>query len=120
MTSQPHTQTIHGLPRPLARALEGYAARLDVDAIRRAHDLAVSAHEGQTRASGEEYVSHTIEVATILAQLRLDTDTIVAGLIHDVIEDTAATAEDIVLLHLSIGSVVSATSDPRSPRSSTG
>ena len=57
--------TIHGLPRPLARALEGYANRLDVDAIQRAHDLAVSAHAGQTRASGEEYVSHTIEVATI-------------------------------------------------------
>lgn len=89
------TTTIRGLPRPLARALEGYADRLDVEAIRQAHDLAVSAHDGQTRASGEEYVSHTIEVATILAQLQLDTDTIVAGLIHDTIEDTDVTLRDV-------------------------
>jgi guanosine-3',5'-bis(diphosphate) 3'-pyrophosphohydrolase len=89
------TTTIHGLPRPLARALESYADRLDVDAIQRAHALAVEAHSGQSRASGEEYVSHTVEVATILAQLRLDTDTIVAGLIHDTIEDTATTVADL-------------------------
>ncbi|MGE0160038.1 MAG: bifunctional (p)ppGpp synthetase/guanosine-3',5'-bis(diphosphate) 3'-pyrophosphohydrolase [Gemmatimonadales bacterium] len=82
------TSTIHDLPRPLARALEGYAERLDVDTIRRAHDFAAEAHSGQTRASGEEYVSHPVEVATILAGLRLDTDTIVAGLIHDTLEDT--------------------------------
>ena len=89
------SETIRGLPRPLARALEGYADRLDVDAIQRAHDLAVSAHSGQTRASGQPFVSHTIEVATILAQLRLDTDTIVAGLIHDTIEDTDITLRDV-------------------------
>ena len=89
------TPTIRGLPRPLARALEGYADRLNVDAIQRAHDLAVQAHTGQTRASGEEYVNHTIEVATILAQLRLDTDTIVAGLIHDTIEDTEIALRDL-------------------------
>jgi len=87
--------TIRDLPRPLARALEGYADRLDIDAIQRAHDLAARAHAGQTRASGEDYVSHTVEVATILAQLRLDTDTIVAGLIHDTIEDTDITTRDV-------------------------
>ena len=87
--------TIRGLPRPLARALEGYADRLDIDAIKRAHDLAARAHAGQTRASGEDYVSHTVEVATILAQLRLDTDTIVAGLIHDTVEDTDITTRDV-------------------------
>ena len=89
------SETIHGLPRPLARALEGYAERLDVEAIQRAHELAVEAHAGQTRASGEDYVSHTVEVATILAQLRLDTDTIVAGLIHDTIEDTEISLRDV-------------------------
>lgn len=87
--------TIRGLPRPLARALEGYADRLDVVAITGAYELAVSAHAGQTRASGAEYVSHTVEVATILAQLRLDTDTVVAGLIHDTIEDTQVTLRDV-------------------------
>jgi guanosine-3',5'-bis(diphosphate) 3'-pyrophosphohydrolase len=89
------TPTIPNLPGPLARALEPYADRLDVDAIQRAHDLAVAAHMGQTRASGEKYVTHTIEVATILAQLHLDTDTIVAGLIHDTIEDTAISLGDV-------------------------
>lgn len=87
--------TIRGLPRSLALALGGYADRLDVDAIRRAHDLAVDSHSGQTRASGADYVTHTIEVATILAQLRLDSDTIVAGLIHDVIEDTDITLREV-------------------------
>jgi guanosine-3',5'-bis(diphosphate) 3'-pyrophosphohydrolase len=82
------TSTIRDLPRPLARALEGYADRLDVDLIRRSYDFAAAAHAGQTRASGEDYVSHPVEVATILATLRLDTDTIVAGLIHDTLEDT--------------------------------
>ena len=93
--SSASTQTIRGLPRPLARALEGYADRLDIGAIQRAHDLAVSAHAGQTRASGQPYVSHTIEVSTILAQLRLDTNTIVAGLIHDTIEDTAVSLREV-------------------------
>jgi GTP pyrophosphokinase len=82
------TSTIRDLPGPLARALEGYADRVDVDTIRRAYEFAAEAHAGQTRASGEEYVSHTVEVASILAGLRLDTDTIVAGLIHDTLEDT--------------------------------
>lgn len=95
-TTSRASNTIHGLPRPLARALEGYAdRRLDVDMIRDAYELAVEAHAGQTRASGEEYVAHTIEVATILAQLRLDSDTVVAGLIHDTIEDTEISLRDV-------------------------
>jgi GTP pyrophosphokinase len=89
------TVTIRGLPRPLARAMEVYADRLDVDAIRRAYELAVEAHAGQRRASGEEYVNHTVEVATILAGLRLDTSSIVAGLVHDTVEDTAVTLGDL-------------------------
>jgi GTP diphosphokinase / guanosine-3',5'-bis(diphosphate) 3'-diphosphatase len=89
------TPTIRGLPRPLARALEAHADRLDIEAIRAAYDLAVDAHAGQTRASGEEYVQHTIEVATILAQLRLDTATIIAGLIHDTVEDTEISIRDV-------------------------
>ena len=89
------TTTIHGLPRPLARALEAYAGRLDVEAIREAYELAVEAHAGQRRASGEEFVSHTVEVATILAQIRLDTNSVVAALIHDTVEDTAVTIRDL-------------------------
>lgn len=81
--------TIHGLPRPLARALEAYVARLDVDRIRQAYELAAEAHKDQTRASGAPYVDHCVEVATILAQLKADTATILAALTHDVVEDTA-------------------------------
>ena len=95
-TSSPSvTPTIRGLPRPLARAMEPYAERLDVDAIRDAYELAAEAHAGQTRASGQDYVTHTIEVATLLAQLRLDTASIIVGLIHDVVEDTEITLADL-------------------------
>ncbi|HSG48529.1 MAG TPA: HD domain-containing protein, partial [Longimicrobiales bacterium] len=83
------------MPRPLARALEGYADRLDIGAIQRAFDLAAEAHAGQRRASGEEFVSHTVEVATILAGLRLDTSSIVAGLVHDTVEDTHVTLSEL-------------------------
>jgi GTP diphosphokinase / guanosine-3',5'-bis(diphosphate) 3'-diphosphatase len=87
--------TIRGLPRPLARELEAYAGRLDVARIQDAFSLAESAHRGQTRASGESFVNHAVEVATILGQLRLDSDSIVAGLIHDVVEDTEFTLADV-------------------------
>ena len=76
------TRTIRGLPRPLARAMESYADRLDVDAVRDAYELAKEAHAGQRRASGDEFVSHAVEVATILALLGLDTDSLVSGLVH--------------------------------------
>lgn len=89
------TPTIRGLPRPLARTLEAYADRLDVDMIRTAYDLAVECHAGQVRASGEDFVTHTVEVATILGGLRLDTATIVAGLVHDIVEDTAFTLAEL-------------------------
>jgi GTP pyrophosphokinase len=75
--------------------LEAYADRLDVDAIRDAYELAAEAHAGQTRASGQDYVTHTIEVATLLAQLRLDTTSIIVGLIHDVVEDTEISLADL-------------------------
>ncbi len=94
-TAQPASPTIRGLPRPLARELEAYASRLDVDRIRRAWELADSAHSGQTRASGESFVNHAVEVAIILGQFRLDTDSIVAGLIHDVVEDTEFSLTDV-------------------------
>ncbi len=89
------TVTIRGLPRPLARAMERYADRLDVDQVRRAYQLAVEAHAGQKRASGEEYVNHVVEVATLLAQFKLDTASLVSALIHDVVEDTHFTLTDI-------------------------
>jgi len=86
---------IRDLPRPLARAVGEYADRVDVDRIREAYEVARTAHAGQKRASGEDFVSHAVNVATILSRLRLDTDSLVAGLVHDVVEDTALTLEEL-------------------------
>ena len=95
VTTPKPTPTIRGVPRALARQLEAYADRLDVDQIRAAYEVAAEAHAGQKRASGDPYVKHAVEVATILASLRLDTATIVAGLVHDSIEDTAVSLPDL-------------------------
>ncbi len=67
----------------------------EVEIIRRAAELAVQAHHGQTRASGEPYVEHAFAVAQILARLRLDHETIAAAMLHDVVEDTPITLADI-------------------------
>ena len=83
MATATATPTIRGLPRPLARAMEAYANRLDVDAVREAYELAREAHAGQRRASGEEFISHAAELATLLACLGLDRDAPVPGLLHD-------------------------------------
>jgi guanosine-3',5'-bis(diphosphate) 3'-pyrophosphohydrolase len=89
------TPTIQGLPPLLSKPLEVYADQLDIDAICDAYKLAAEAHTGQTRASGEDYISHPTEVAAILAELRLDSDSIIAGLIHDAVEDTAISLIDV-------------------------
>ena len=91
----PGPVTIRGLPRPLARAMERYAERLDVAQVQKAYQMAVEAHEGQKRASGQDYISHVVEVATLLAQFKLDTASLVSALIHDVVEDTSITLTDI-------------------------
>jgi len=66
-----------------------------VDIITKAYELAEKAHEGQIRQSGEPYISHPLSVAYILASMNADSDTICAGLLHDTIEDTKVTKEDI-------------------------
>jgi GTP pyrophosphokinase len=67
----------------------------DLDIIDRAYIYSARVHEGQVRLSGEPYLSHPLEVADILADMRLDVESIAAALLHDVIEDTPATREDI-------------------------
>ena len=66
-----------------------------VKEIYRAYLFGAQAHEGQHRASGEPYIHHPIEVARILAQMRLDYETIVAAILHDVIEDTETVKDQI-------------------------
>ena len=63
--------------------------------IRRAFETAKAAHAGQVRKSGEPFIIHPLEVAIILSELRLDKETLIAALLHDVVEDTLLTTEDI-------------------------
>jgi GTP pyrophosphokinase len=67
----------------------------DQDLIYRAYRMAETAHMGQNRVSGEPYINHCVAVASILAELRVPVDVVVAGLLHDTVEDTAVTLDDI-------------------------
>ena len=67
----------------------------DLDLIKKAYIFSAKVHKGQVRLSGEPYLNHPIEVAMLLAQLRLDPQTISTGLLHDTIEDTFATTEEL-------------------------
>ncbi|MCQ4635914.1 bifunctional (p)ppGpp synthetase/guanosine-3',5'-bis(diphosphate) 3'-pyrophosphohydrolase [Anaerovorax odorimutans] len=75
--------------------ISGYNPKYDLDLIGRAYDKARQMHEGQLRKSGEPYMIHPLAVAEILADLGMDEDTIVAGLLHDVVEDTSYTEEEL-------------------------
>ncbi len=72
-----------------------YLPRDQLDKIIEAHDFSAAAHEGQKRQSGEAYITHPVAVASILAQLNLDYQTIAAALLHDVIEDTPTAKAEI-------------------------
>jgi guanosine-3',5'-bis(diphosphate) 3'-pyrophosphohydrolase len=74
---------------------ERVAERLDEELLARAYRFSERAHLGQKRLSGEDYVSHCVEVAKILADLQLDSITVASGLIHDVVEDTPTTVAEV-------------------------
>ena len=67
----------------------------DLEIIRKAYDFSLKHHQGQTRASGEPYLIHPLEVSLVLADMKLDSTAISAGLLHDAIEDTGVTHEDV-------------------------
>lgn len=79
----------------LITKVKKYHPSADVTQIEKAYQIAYNAHKGQVRKSGEPYIIHPICVAMILADLELDKETIVGGLLHDVVEDTVMTREDI-------------------------
>jgi guanosine-3',5'-bis(diphosphate) 3'-pyrophosphohydrolase len=79
----------------IVERIQNYHPDADVDLLRRAYIFSAKAHQGQTRLSGESYLNHPIEVAAILANLKLDAATVAAGLLHDTIEDTTVTSEEI-------------------------
>ena len=90
-----------GVPAAMIRQFElvervkSYDPNADEDAINRAYVFSVQAHGSQKRASGDPYFSHPVEVAGILATMKLDAASIITGLLHDTVEDTVATLEDI-------------------------
>ena len=75
--------------------MKKYHPSTDISLIEKAYKTADTAHKGQVRKSGEAYIIHPLCVAIILAELELDKETIVAGLLHDVVEDTVMTVEEI-------------------------
>ena len=79
----------------LIETIRQYHPSSDLSDIERAYKVAKEAHEGQFRKSGEPYIIHPLCVAIILAELELDKESIIAGLLHDVVEDTVMTSEDV-------------------------
>ncbi len=79
----------------LTAAVRGYDPSLDGEWLRRVYEVADRAHDGQRRASGESYIEHPLAVAGILAELEMDRNTIAAALLHDVVEDTMITSEEV-------------------------
>jgi GTP pyrophosphokinase len=79
----------------LAKALAPLRERLDLDLLSRAYATSARAHSGQKRQSGEDFVSHSVAVATILAEQQMDSTTIAAALLHDVVEDSDVSLEQI-------------------------
>ena len=79
----------------LITSVKKYHPSTDISMIEKAYTIAKNAHEGQVRKSGEPYIIHPLCVAIILADLELDKETIVAGILHDVVEDTVMTNEEI-------------------------
>ena len=75
--------------------VHGYHADADLDLIKKAYVYSAKVHQGQIRKSGEPYLVHPLEVAGILAEMHLDEASVVTGLLHDTIEDTLATKEEI-------------------------
>lgn len=67
----------------------------EVDVVRRTYEFASELHKGQKRQSGDDYITHPLNVAYILAEMHADRDTVCAGLLHDTLEDTHITKEEI-------------------------
>ncbi len=79
----------------LIAAVQAYDPSMEGEWLRRVYEVADRAHEGQRRASGESYIEHPLAVAGILAELEMDRHTIAAALLHDVVEDTSITSEQV-------------------------
>jgi len=84
------------LYQELIASIKKYHPSTDISQIEKAYRIAYAAHEGQMRKSGEAYIIHPLSVAIILAELELDKETIVAGILHDVLEDTIMSEQEMI------------------------
>jgi RelA/SpoT family (p)ppGpp synthetase len=90
----PYGRRSIGISQLIAK-LEGYLPPPEVERVQEAYDFAFQAHEGQRRRSGEPYITHPVAVADLLADLRLDSQTLIAAILHDVMEDTPTLKDEI-------------------------
>ncbi len=79
----------------ITEKVASYVVKPDLELIQRAYVFAAQAHDGQTRLSGEPYLSHPLSVAYVLAEMQLDEPTVAAGLLHDTVEDTDTSVDEI-------------------------
>ena len=79
----------------IGRDLKSYNPHAEIPFLEKAYHFSEKVHEGQLRASGEPYVVHPLEVAEILTHMKLDVPSIAAGLLHDTVEDTLTSLEEI-------------------------
>lgn len=89
------TITTHAALEPLYRAARSNHPRIDLTEVDRAYEVAQRAHDGQMRRSGDPYITHPVAVATILAELGMQPAVLVAALLHDTVEDTDYTLEEL-------------------------
>ncbi|MCM2343825.1 MAG: bifunctional (p)ppGpp synthetase/guanosine-3',5'-bis(diphosphate) 3'-pyrophosphohydrolase [Alphaproteobacteria bacterium] len=82
-------------PSPLIAQIKTYDPDFDPTPVNRAYEYAKKMHEGQTRSSGEPYYTHPLEVAGLLANMKMDTPTIITAILHDTLEDTSATYDEV-------------------------
>ena len=83
---------------PLKEYVSSYLSKVQIDLLKQAYIVARDAHEGQMRSSGEPYITHPVAVAHNLAKMHLDHETLMAALLHDVIEDTDTTKDELAEL----------------------
>ena len=100
-SGRPHSRLVEGgqlrgmMIEDILKRIQDYAPGADIGLVVDAYQYAALCHRGQIRKSGEDYLVHPLAVAHILAELRMDVETIATGLLHDTIEDTLASYEEI-------------------------
>ncbi len=95
LATVPHYPEVETRYDEISSRIRGYMPSVDAEKLRKAYEFAALAHEGQTRKSGEPYIGHPVEVMSIVGEMRLDLESLMAALLHDTVEDTDATFDDI-------------------------